>query len=103
MNLEGVLWVVSFLSLIVAGMTTGKPYLTILAVLFVVSSIIVIPLHFYKEWRRLSQVQNKRQYAVWVGFETIATIAFIGYLFTPYFHINPTRGRAVSKPSSLVI
>ena len=25
MNLEGVLWVVSFLSLIVAGMTIGKP------------------------------------------------------------------------------
>jgi hypothetical protein len=72
------LWVVSFLSLIAAAMTTGKSYLVVLAVTWIVSSTIVIPLHFYKAWRRLSQVANKRQYAAWVGFETIAAVVLIG-------------------------
>jgi hypothetical protein len=76
-HVEGMLWVVSFLSLIVAAMTTDKSYLMALVVLWIASSMIVIPLRFYKAWRRLSQAANKRQYAAWVGFETIAGVAFI--------------------------
>jgi hypothetical protein len=77
-HVERILWVVSFLSLIVAAMTTSRPLLIVLAVLWIVSSTIVIPLHFYKAWRRLSKVANKRQYASWVGFETLATAVLIG-------------------------
>ena len=84
-HVEGMLWVVSFLSLIVAAMTTDKSYLMALAVLWVVSSMIVIPLHFYKARRRLSQVVNKRQYAAWFGFETIAAVAFIGLFVCSVF------------------
>jgi hypothetical protein len=84
-QVEGMLWVVSFLSLIVAAMTTGKSYLMVLAVIWIVSSMLVIPLHFYKAWRRLSQVANKRQYAAWVGFETIATVAFIALFVCAVF------------------
>lgn len=77
-QVEGILWVVSFLSLIFAAMTTGKSYLVALAVIWIISSIIVIPLHFYKAWRRLGQVTNKRPYVAWVGFETMATAVLIG-------------------------
>ena len=79
-HVEGMLWVVSFLSLMVAAMTTGKSYLMVLAATWMVSSMIVIPLHFYKAWHRLSQVANKRPYAAWVGFETITAVAFLGLL-----------------------
>ena len=76
---EGMLWAVSFLSLIVAAMTTTRAYLLVVAIVWVVSSVIVIPLHFYKAWRRWADVPNKRQYAAWIGFETIATMALIGF------------------------
>jgi hypothetical protein len=77
-HIEGMLWAVSFLSLTVAAMMTGKSYLMVLAVIWIVSSMIVIPLHFYKAWRRWREVPNRRGYAAWVGFETIATMALIG-------------------------
>jgi hypothetical protein len=72
------LWVVSFVSLIVAAMTTPKAYLPVIAIVWIVSSVVVILLHFYKAWRRWLGVANKQEYAVWVGFETLATIAFVG-------------------------
>jgi cation transport ATPase len=75
---EGVLWAVSLLSLIAAAMTTTKAYLLVIAIVWVVSSVIVIPLHFYKAWRRWREVPNKREYVAWVGFETLATVALIG-------------------------
>ncbi len=76
---EGMLWAVSLLSLIVAAMTSTKAYLPVIAIVWVVSSVIVTPLHFYKAWRRWADVPNSRQYAAWVGFETIATMALIGF------------------------
>jgi hypothetical protein len=75
---EGILWAVSLLSLIVAAMTTTKAYLLIVAVVWIASSVIVIPLHFYRAWRRWAGVTNPRQNAVWIGFETFATVVFIG-------------------------
>jgi hypothetical protein len=84
-HFEGFLWTVLFLSLIVAGMTTSKFCLMVLAVIWILSSTIAIPLHFYKAWRRLRQVPNQRQYGVWVGFESIATVAFIGLLLCSFF------------------
>jgi hypothetical protein len=77
-HIEGILWAVSFLSLIVAAMTTNRRFLLIIAVVSLFSTVIVIPLHFYKAWQRWPEVSNKRQYATWVGFEALAAMALIG-------------------------
>jgi hypothetical protein len=77
-HIEGILWAVSFLSLIVAAMTTQRVFLLIVAFVWVLSTVIAIPLHFVRAWRRWPEVPNKRQYAVWVGFETFAAMALIG-------------------------
>jgi hypothetical protein len=77
-HIEGILWAISLLSLIVAAMTTDRGFLIIIAIVWVLATFIVIPLHFYRAWRRWPEVANKRQYAVWVGFETLATMTLIG-------------------------
>ncbi|MGA9495264.1 MAG: hypothetical protein WBV41_05365 [Terriglobales bacterium] len=77
-HIEGILWAVSFLSLSVAAMTTSRRFLLIAAVVWLISTVIVIPLHFYRAWRRRPEVTNKRQYATWVGFETLAAMALNG-------------------------
>ncbi len=77
-HIEGILWAVSFLSLIVAAMITNRWFLFIVAVVWLLSTFIVIPLHFYRAWRRWPEVTNKRQYATWVGFETLAAMVLIG-------------------------
>jgi predicted alpha/beta hydrolase len=75
---EAILWAVSFLSLIVAAMTATRAYLFPITLVWIVSTVIVIPLHFYRAWRRWRDVPNKRQYAAWVGLETLAALALIG-------------------------
>lgn len=78
---------VSLLSLVVAGMMTSKTSVTIVACVWLVSSVIVVPLHFYRAWRRWRDVPNRRQYAVWVGFETLATVLLIVlFLYTLVLH-----------------
>jgi hypothetical protein len=77
-HIEGMLWVISLLSLIVAAMTTNRGFLLIVAIVWVLSTIIVIPLHFIRAWRRWPDVENRWQYAGWVGFETLATMVLIG-------------------------
>ena len=66
-HVEGMLWAVSFLSLVAAAMITTRVYLVIVACVWIVSSVVVIPLHFIKAWRRWPDVENKRQYAAWGG------------------------------------
>jgi hypothetical protein len=71
-HLEGTLWLASFGSLILAAQTWAVgAYLAVMAGIFVVSTVVVIPLHFYRAWRRLRNVPNKRAYAFWVGLETL--------------------------------
>jgi hypothetical protein len=77
-RVEGTLWLVSFVSLIVAALTTTRACLLVIAIVWLLSSVTVIPLHFYKAWRRRREAPNEREYAAWVGFETLATIAFVG-------------------------
>jgi hypothetical protein len=84
-HLEGVLWAVSFLSLVLAAIATGRGYLLIVSIIWVFSTTLVVPLHFTKAWRRWSKVPNRRQYAMWVGFETLATVALIGVFIYPVF------------------
>ncbi len=76
-HVEGIFLAISSLSLLAAGMV-NKTYLLMLTCVWIVSSAIVIPLHFYKSWRRWPDVENKRQYGVWVGFETLAAIILLG-------------------------
>jgi hypothetical protein len=73
---EGLLWVVSFGCLWAAA--SSKHYLPVIALVWLVSTATVIPLHFFRAWRRLGTVPNKGQYAAWVGFETACALALIG-------------------------
>jgi len=79
-HIEGILRLASFLSLVVAGTVTTKTSLMIMASVWIASSVVVIPFHFYKAWRRWTEVPNRRQYAVWVGFETLAAVVLLGLL-----------------------
>ncbi|MBZ5630544.1 MAG: hypothetical protein LAO06_16925 [Acidobacteriia bacterium] len=48
-----------------------------------VTAAIVIPLHFYRAWRKLATVPNRTGYALWVLFETMfaaAVMALFVYL-----------------------
>jgi hypothetical protein len=84
-HLEGTLWFLSFFSLILAAQDSLKPLLPILGGVPLLSITIVIPLHFYRAWRRWSTVPNRRQYAAWVGFETLATIGLVALLVYSLF------------------
>ncbi len=67
-HLEGALWLISFGGLILAAQTWAVgAYLAAIAGIFAASTVVVIPLHFYRAWRRLRTVPNKRAYAFWVG------------------------------------
>jgi len=77
-HIEGVLWVVSFGCLWAAALTSPKVYLPVIAAVWLLSTVTVIPLHFVKAWRKLGTVPNKRQYAAWVGFESACTLALVG-------------------------
>jgi hypothetical protein len=88
------LWVVSLLSLIVAGMTISKSYLMVLAVLWIISSMIVIPLHSTKHGgvRAKSQINDKTQLGL--ALRRLPRLRSSDYLFALYFHTRPTRGQA---------
>ncbi|MGA7647951.1 MAG: hypothetical protein WBW01_15695 [Terriglobales bacterium] len=77
-HIEGILWAVSFLSLIVAAMTAQRVLLRIVALVWVLSTVIAIRLHFVRAWRRWPKVPNRRHYAVLEGVETFAAIELIG-------------------------
>lgn len=84
-HIEGVLWTAAivlpfFAALVPSGFAVGSHsvWLTLLAVLWLMCLVVVIPLHFYRAWRQWPSVPNRRSYALWVGFETLATMALIG-------------------------
>jgi hypothetical protein len=76
-HIEGVFWALSIGTLFVAGFATSRLFLLTLAIVWVSSTVIVIPCHFCRAWKRWAVVSNKAEYAVWVSFETAATIALI--------------------------
>jgi hypothetical protein len=75
---EGLLWFASFGCLFAATLTSLQPYLPLIAVVWAVTTVTVVPLHFLRAWRKLEQAPNKGQYAAWVGFETACTVALVG-------------------------
>ena len=76
-HIEGFLCFLAPLSLIVAAVTSSKVVLLGCGFVSLVSIAIVVPLHFYRAWGRLGAVPNRRQYAAWVGFESVATVVLI--------------------------
>jgi len=76
-HIEGVLWAFSIGSLVVAAYTSSRPLLLILGSISVASILIALPLHFYRAWKKWALVTNRREYAVWVGLETVAIAALI--------------------------
>ncbi len=75
---EGLLWAISILSLLAAAQVNARPYLLAIAIVWIASTATVIPLHFYRAWRRWREVPNRREYAAWIGIETLATMVLIG-------------------------
>jgi hypothetical protein len=75
---EGLLWLASFSCLVAAALTSLKAYLPFIAVVWALTTVAVVPLHFIRAWRKLGAVPNKGQYAAWVGFEAVCAIALIG-------------------------
>jgi hypothetical protein len=76
-HIEGVLWAALFGSLMTAAFVSGRTALVVLGFICVASIAIVLPLHFYRAWKKLGQIKNQGQYAVWVGFETVAAIGLL--------------------------
>jgi hypothetical protein len=76
-HFEGGLWTLSMGTLFVAGFARSHLLLLILAVASVASTTVVIPLHFYRAWKKWRLVPNRREYAAWVGFETAAAVVLI--------------------------
>jgi len=76
-HLEGILWLTTSGSLLLAAQTSTRAYLMVIAGVFVISTAIVLPLHFYGAWRRLRTVSNKHSYAFWVGLETLFACCLI--------------------------
>jgi hypothetical protein len=50
-HIEGGLWFLALVSLLLAAITSGKVLLTLLAILAVGATLVVVPLHFLKAWR----------------------------------------------------
>jgi len=75
---EGILWTaVLGVPLLVTQISAGK-ILLLLAVVWIATITVVIPLHFYKAWRNFGTVPNKREYALWVGLETLFAAGLLG-------------------------
>ncbi len=75
---EGILWTAVLGLPLLVTQISAREILLLLAVVWVAAVTVVIPLHFYKAWRRYNSLPNKRQYAVWVGVETLFAVGLLG-------------------------
>jgi hypothetical protein len=74
-HMEGILWLTMLVSLYFAALTPAKSHLLVLiAIVWVGATVVVVPLHFFRAWRRLGSVPNRREYALWVGLETLFAV-----------------------------
>ena len=76
-RLEDMLWLAALGGLIGATQTSSRALLAVIGFAVVTSLAAAIPLHFWRAWRKFGSVPNRRAYAVWVGLESLFTIAFI--------------------------
>ena len=82
LSIESLLWLGCILSFFFAAILL-RPIALTFALIWLVVAATVIPLHFYKAWRKLATVPNRREYAVWVLVETFfaaAAVAIFLYL-----------------------
>lgn len=79
---EGILWTAVLGLPLLVTQISAREILLLFAAVWVAAIMVVIPLHFYKAWRRYNSLPNKREYAVWVGVETLFTAGLlsIGYV-----------------------
>jgi hypothetical protein len=76
-HLEGAFWAVAFGGPLLATQTSTRAWLALIAIVSIASFVVVIPLHFWRAWAMISVVPNRREYAVWVGLETLFTVASV--------------------------
>jgi len=76
-HFEGSLWLLAVVCPILAAMTNQRAWLLPLALIWLLAICVVVPLPFWRAWRRLATVGNKTQYAAWVGFETVCVVGLI--------------------------
>jgi hypothetical protein len=79
LSIEGFLWLGSVASLFLAAILL-RPFALVFALIWIVVTALVVPLHFFQAWRKLARVPNRREYAIWVFLETIFA-AFVIALF----------------------
>lgn len=76
-NVEGSLWFIVLASFVLAGSASSTALLTAFGIAAAGATLIVVPLHFFEAWRKVRVVPNKREYVLWVGFETVCACAFL--------------------------
>ena len=77
-RVEGMLWALAFGCPLLAAQLSARALLMVVAVVWFAAIALVIPLHFYTAWRRLISVPNQREYAFWVGLETLFAAGLVG-------------------------
>jgi hypothetical protein len=76
---EGILWTLALSLLVFAAMASSRRALLVIGFAWMAATGTVIPLHFYRAWKKLNSVSNKFGYALWVGFETLFVVALVGF------------------------
>jgi hypothetical protein len=71
------LWLAAPVSLILAAMTSARIPLILLSAIGVGAPAAAVPLYFFRAWRRVGSVPNRREYIVWVGIETLIALGLI--------------------------
>ena len=74
LSIESLFWLAAITCFFFAAILL-RPVALAFAILWLVVTAIVIPLHFYKAWRRLATVPNRGEYAIWVFLETMLAAA----------------------------
>ena len=78
-HVEGLLWTLALTLPVLAAMTSSRRVLLLIGFAWIAATSTVIPLRFYRAWKKLNSVPNKVGYSLWVGFETLFAIVFVGF------------------------
>lgn len=76
-HVEGVLWLTVLTSFVLSAMTSAKVPLIVLGILGIGAAMVVVPLYFWRAWRRSAAVANRGEYVAWVSFETLFACSFV--------------------------
>jgi general secretion pathway protein G len=71
------------------------PFLVLTAV-WLLLTIVALATYFYRAWRRIPIVSNKKTYVAWLTFETACVLALacgLVWLFVPSYVTSPRRAR----------